>query len=220
LELEAFAQYRQRFWKTEPTALERRQKVAQVLDEARHVYLNRVSIKSVDHSDYPDQLIFKFNGKDVCQKFYANLVGMATAEGYKNKQWIDEANIFLKKKERGEKSHNGMKAGEGRRVKREHAYAYIMTLVDSQIVDKSAHQNYDNHLYLPYHTLTALFDEYVYLCRQQSNPSYAKRTTFALALKQVKVYKKQRDIQIRLSGGKGIYPFSICIHACYHILRC
>jgi hypothetical protein len=221
LEVEAVARYRRRFWETVPTAIQRRQKVAQVLDEARDTYLKRANIKSLDPSDNPDQLIFNFNGKDVCQKFYANLLGMATPEGYKSKQWVDETNIYLKKKERDAKSHhNGMKAGEGRRDKREHAYAYIMTLVDSQIVDKSAHQNYDNHLYLPYHTLTALFDEYVYLCRQQHIPSYAQRTTFALALKQVKFYKKQRDIHIRLSGGKGMYPVSACLHACYHLLRC
>jgi hypothetical protein len=86
LEVEAVARYRRRFWETVPTAIQRRQKVAQVLDEARDTYLKRANIKSLDPSDNPDQLIFNFNGKDVCQKFYANLLGMATPEGYKSKQ--------------------------------------------------------------------------------------------------------------------------------------
>jgi hypothetical protein len=168
----------------------------------------------------PTTPIFKFNDKDVCQNFYANF-GNGNCRRLQNKQWIDETNMYLKKKERVAKIHLfGMKAGEGRRVKREHTNAYIMSLVDRHIVDKSAHQNYDNHLYLSYHTLTTLFDEYVYLCRQQHIPSYAQRTTFGLALKQVKFYKKQRDIQMRLSDDKGMYPVSACLHACYHLLRC
>ena len=173
--------------------------------------MNKVATEAVHPEDYPDQLIFKVNDKEVCQRSFANMIGMATVEGFKNKLWVDEVSIFLNKKERHtDGKQNGKNGFESSRKKREHAYAYVLKLVNSQIVDKSAHKNYDNHLYLPYHTLTSLFDEYVYLCRREKLSSYAQRSTFAIALKQVKKDKKKDNISIRLSGGKGIYPIPAC----------
>jgi hypothetical protein len=90
------------------------------------------------------------------------------------------------------------------RAKREHAYAYILKTVESQTMDKSAHANYDNYLYLPYHTLSAFFDEYVYLSRRLKYIDYAQRSTFASAMEEVIKNKKRDNVHIRMSAGKGI----------------
>jgi hypothetical protein len=203
VDVEAFTDYRLKFWGDVPTARVRREKVAAALQEAQDNFLIEASLDSLDPDDYPDQLLFKFNGKEVCQKFFANLVNMAADDGFKNKQWVDEVNIFKGRKNPPNKQKKEAQSSGGARRKQEHAYAYILTTVDSQIMDKSAHANYDNHLYLPYHTLTALFDEYVYVCRQRKDASYAQKTTFAAAMSQVIKNKKRAGIAIRLSGGKG-----------------
>ena len=139
------------------------------------------------------------------------MVGMVSDDGFKNKLWKDEVKTFLNGNEKSQRLHGSKKSGESRRGKHEHAYAYILKLVDSQVMDKSAHANYDNHLYLPYHTLTALFDEYVYLCRQANQTSYARRSTFTDALAKVKKDKALIGVHIRMSGGKGIMWLPACI---------
>jgi hypothetical protein len=162
-------------------------------------------------------MIFEVNGKEVCSKYFANVVGMVDSNGYKNKQWVDETKIYLNlKPSKEEKDQKKRSANGSRREKREHAYAYILKVVDSQIMDKSAYANYENHLYLPYHTLTSFFDEYVYLCNQAKAPMYAQVSTFSLAMGQVKRDKKRKGISIRLSGAKGIFVLLLSLHDLYY----
>ena len=206
VDLDTFAEYRQRHWGNNPNAIERRLKVQNALTEARHNYLVLSSLESLESADYPDQFLFKIRGKAVCQKYYANVVGMTTPDGFKNKTWVEEVNIFMGRKDRKVNQKAPSTKGATLQAKREHAYAHIMTTVDSQVMDKSAHANYDKHLYLPYHTLTSFFDEYVYLCRRKGVLDHARRSTFATAMAQVVKDKKRIGVFIRMSGAKGIFP--------------
>jgi hypothetical protein len=205
VDIETFKAYRQEFWGDTPSASDRRVKVQNYLAQARSNYLTLASLDSLEPSDYPGQLLFKVNDKEVCHKYFANLVGMVTDQGFRNKQWLDEVKIFLGQKERS--STHGMQSikKEYRQAKCEHAYSYILKTVDSEVMDKSANANYDNHLYLPYHTLTSFFDEYVYLSRRMGSTDYAQRSTFFTAMEKVVKAKKRESVFIRLSGGKGIY---------------
>jgi hypothetical protein len=158
---------------------------------------------------YPNQFIFRVDGEEVCEKFYAYMLGMVTAEGFKNKTWIDEVSMFAKDDRRKQSKSTD---GQVTRQKRDDAYSHILTVVDSQIMDKSAYANYDNHLYLPYSTMTAFFDEYVYLRKHMEKSGYAQRSTFATAMSEVVKKKKREGISIRFSGAKGKGAGIACIH--------
>jgi hypothetical protein len=208
-----FSSQRQQFWSEVPTGQARRAHVIAALQTARNNYLIKASLDPLDPNMYPTQLLFKTDtGKEVCEKFYANLLGMSTAEGYKNKPWVDEVNAFVDTNY--EKKVNVAKTAETTKTKLEHAYAYILQVVDSQVMDKSAHANYDSHSYLPYQTVGALFDEYVYISRQLNTSDFAHRTTFDTAYKQLVKAKKRDGVHIRLSGGKGNAPVSIYLSLC------
>lgn len=206
-DIDTLGEYRIDFWEDVPTASERRAKVVDALTLARHQYLRKASLVAVNPEEYPDQLLFKANDKEVCEKFYANLLGMADDKGFKNKRWNDEVDVFVGRRE--PKQHTIKTNGMASASKREHAHAYILKTVESQIMDKSAHANYDNHLYLPYNTLTVFFDEYVYLCRHNNVMDQAQRSTFALAMKDVIKAKKRDGVAIRLSGGKGNFMLAL-----------
>jgi hypothetical protein len=209
IDIKEFSDYRAKFWKHSPNGLERRSKVVSALTAARHNYLLKASVDSLNPKDYPNQLLFRANGKEVCEKFFANLLGMVDDKGYKNKRWVEEVDIIMGRKEK--KARNGEESKKGKvKSKREHAYGHILGVVESQVMDKSAHANYDNHLYLPYSSLTVFFDEYVYLCKHKNMAEYAQKTTFALAMEDVIEDKKRNGISIRLSNGKGRGPVISC----------
>ena len=210
--VDAILKFRSSFWGTGAiTGSERRAKVAAALAEARAAYVLKTSIEPLNPDDYPDQLLFKADGKFVCQKHFANLVGMCDSKSFKNKLWVDEVKIFV----RGIVKHKFLKLqreqdrastkDKSAQCKLEHAYVHIKTVVESQMMDKSAHANYDNHLYLPYQTKQSFYDEYVYLCNRLCVPLYAKKTTFFSALKNVVIDKKRDGIHIRMSNSKGMY---------------
>jgi hypothetical protein len=167
-------------------------------------------VDSIDPAVYPNQFIFRVDGQEVCEKFYAQLLGMVTPEGFKSKTWIDEVAMF-DNDDRKKKSTST--DGQMNRQKRDDAFSHILTVVDSQIMDKSAHANYDNHLYLPYNTMTAFFDEYVYLRKHMEKGGYAQRSTFATAMSEVIKMKKRKGISIRFSGAKGKCAGIACDHA-------
>lgn len=110
-----------------------------------------------NQNDFKDQLCFKVGGKQVCEKAFANIIGMADANGFKNKVWNDVAKNFksssLTGQQCGTTKHTRTtksRIEDKESSKLEHAYAYILKVVDSMVMDKSAHANYGNHSYLPY----------------------------------------------------------------------
>lgn len=112
-------------------------------------------------TNFKNQLCFMVGEEQVCEKAFANTVGMTDAKGFKNDVWRNEAKTFHErsitgmcsaaKRSTGKRSTAG-KLSDTQSAKMEHAYAYIMKVVESMVMDKSAHANYDNHSYLPYHT--------------------------------------------------------------------
>ena len=195
--------FRESFWSDVPTSRERRARIAAAIVEARENYLLLASTQPLDPNDFPDQLLFRTeDGKRVCQKYFANLVGMGDLKSFKNKLWGDEVKKFVG----GIRENNTKKDKDtSQRCKREHAYAHIKKVVESQMMDMSAHVKFDNHYYLPYPTVTCFFDEYVYLSSSLGVPFYAKKTTFVTAFKQIVLDKKKRGIHIRMSSSKGMY---------------
>jgi hypothetical protein len=204
LTIDTIVSFRNSFWGGIPTAIERRKKTAAALVAAQTSYLRLASVEALDPKMYPDAMRFRANGKFVCQKYFANLVGMGDAKGFKNKVWVDEvkkcvAGHPLKLSKLTKKERDAVVQS-----KMEHAYAHIKRMVESQVMDMSAHVNFENHLYLPYRTVTCFFDEYVFLCTRMGMPLYAKKTTFDTAFKKVVNDKKRNGIHIRMSNSKGL----------------
>lgn len=243
--------WRTKFWGDCPTAKARRAKIRDALKEARRVYLSHSATEGVIHQKYfPGQFCFKVGGVQVCEKSFANIVGMADANGFKNKVWLSEVEHFQNEGLTGQrcttKTRTAKSCGvETEASKLEHAYAYILQVVDSMVMDKSAHANYDNHSYLPYqsgnnvfniyfdslicstsnfifqccynyyHAVVAFYDEYEYLMRLMKVPLYAKKTTFTTAYDKVKLDKAKQDIFIRLSNAKGKQGYYSMYHSLY-----
>ena len=205
LTVAAMQNFRTSFWGDFPNPRERRKKVAAAIATARENYLRLSSIEELNPKDYPSQLLFRSEGNFVCQKYFANLVGMTDKNtGFKNKVWVNEVDSFLNGKSSAQSRERSIK--DTMRCKRDHAYAHIKKIVESQMMDMSAHVNFDNHLYLPYQTMTCFFDEYVYLAEKLVVPLYAKRSTFATAFNDiVRDKKKNENISIRMSSGKGMH---------------
>ena len=171
-------EFRRNFWGDTPTAMERRAKVASALHKARGAYVLKSSLEPLIPEDYPDQLLFKAEGKHVCQKYFVNLVGMSDSKGYRNKVWLDEVKKFVSGAVCHKRDKKSSSLDVYAKCKREHAYAHIKTMVESQTMDMSANANYENHLYMPYQTKQAMYDEYVYLCNKLCVPFFAGKSTF------------------------------------------
>lgn len=146
---------RTKFWGDRPTRKERREKIKDALREARRKYLLNASLEGeVDQAQFPGQLCFVVGGVQVCEKAFANILGMADTNGFKNKAWVSEAKAFMESSLTGQCGTRSRKTigAEMESSRLEHAYAYILKVVESMVMDKSAHVNYDNHSYLPYHS--------------------------------------------------------------------
>lgn len=212
----AMSSFRSQFWGDVPTSKERRSKIAAAIATARENYLRLASVEALDPLDYHGQLLFRAGGKFVCQKYFANLLGMADSNAFKNKVWVNEVNKFVSGAQHTFSKHKRSDK-DSARCKRDHAYAHIKKTVESQMMDMSAHVNFDNHLYLPYATKTCFFDEYEYLAKRLVVPIYAKSSTFFTALEEVvRDKKKTENISIRMSTGKGIY----CNVLLYSVILC
>jgi hypothetical protein len=115
--------------------------------------------KMTTEKDFKDQLCFMVGGKQVCEKAFCNIIGMADpVKAFKNNVWVAEAKAFKERSITGlcstakstRTSQNLAKDTQSSKL--EHAYAYILQVAESMVMDKSAHANYDNHSYLPYHS--------------------------------------------------------------------
>lgn len=90
------------------------------------------------------------------------------------------------------------------RTKRDHAVNYIYDLAVSDVVDKSAYQNQDNSIYLPYRTVDYFYGEYLFYCDFNGIIERASSSTFRRAYQEaVALILKQEKLVLKLSGGKG-----------------
>ena len=90
--------FRESFWVGDATtAIEKRRSIFCALKTAQERYLCMASAEAVNPNDFSDELCFKVDGKIVCQKYFANLVGMADRNGFKNKLWLSEVSILKNK---------------------------------------------------------------------------------------------------------------------------
>lgn len=101
-------------------------------------------------------------------------------------------------------------------MKRIHAYNYIKTIAESDIVDRSAYQGHENDVYLPYRQVLSFFGEYEYYCIHYNVPKCerASESTFRRALSAVqRDMKRSKGVTVRLSGGKG----ESCLKDCSYV---
>lgn len=69
--------------------------------------------------------------------------------------------------------------------KKEHAYAYIKSVVESDMVDRSAYQGQDRSIYLPYRAVSFFYGEYQWLYKDRGVLDIAGESTFRKAMKEL-----------------------------------
>ena len=100
-----------------------------------------------------------------------------------------------------------------RREKRDHAYAYIKRIVDSELVDRSAYAGQDKTLILPYRRLRFFYGEYDFYCRTNHIPLRALENTFRRAFRELKEVYAKKIIPIKFSECRGIFMrYALYVH--------
>jgi hypothetical protein len=90
------AEMRHSFWHSNPNGGERRVKIQQHLAQASKEYSDRLLLNLIPVDQYKKPLCFIANGQVVCEKVYAQLLGMADSiQKGKLKTWMDEVDIHL-----------------------------------------------------------------------------------------------------------------------------
>ena len=92
--LRSLANLRQHFWYHVPSREERRTKIETILKKARVQYTERAFRKEIDPSQYPNCFCFDIDGQNICEKAYANALGLANDKGATSKVWKDEVKAF------------------------------------------------------------------------------------------------------------------------------
>ena len=94
LRFDAMVDCRTKFWNDTPTAKLRRQRIRNILREAREEFDTRCQEKTIDPSDFPNSFVFLLEGKIICEKAFVNLIGLANCDGEKTRPWINEVRNF------------------------------------------------------------------------------------------------------------------------------
>ena len=93
-----------------------------------------------------------------------------------------------------------------RKMKFDHAYAYVVKMARSDMVDFSALMGQSKSVYLPYKRKSYLYGEYEYSCifHGVEECEFAGETTFSRAFDAaVKSIFKSDGIRVKFNGGKG-----------------
>ena len=76
----------------------RREHIANELQRARHQYLDKLQRVGVaDKRKNDNNFTFIVNGKEVCEKAFVNVIGIADLNGHKSKMWNHEVIKFSDK---------------------------------------------------------------------------------------------------------------------------
>lgn len=94
ISLRSLANLRHHFWRQVPNREERRAKIENILKEARAQFTERAFRKEIDPSQYPNCFCFNIDGQNVCEKAYANALGLTNDKGATSKVWKDEVKVF------------------------------------------------------------------------------------------------------------------------------
>ena len=74
---------------------ERRAKISSILEKARQDFTERSYRKEIDPSKYPNCFCFSIDGVNICEKAYANALGLSNDKGAVSKVWKDEVRVFI-----------------------------------------------------------------------------------------------------------------------------
>jgi hypothetical protein len=94
--LHSVYEFRKQFWGDKPGPHERRALIQSELIKANKEYLKRLYSGDIIIEKNKDvrPFIFLVGEKEVCEKAFVNLLGIANFQGYKTKVWNDEVDIF------------------------------------------------------------------------------------------------------------------------------
>ena len=214
-------QFRSKFWENEPTPSQRRKLMMDEVRNARTRYLEKVANEVVDPKQYPKQLIFCADGVELCEQAFVNMLSVCTVDGYRSKTWISIVDEVVN----GKSAHKCNKfkkkkyAKDIKMFKRDHAYSYQKSVVESEVMDRSAFADHSNHYYLPYATERAFYGEYAHWCKAMNIVERAQEATFKRAFKMLIEDKAKDGIYLRLSGGKGSFDKCDICHNADQLLR-
>ena len=170
--------------------------------KAREQYIKRLEScgASESSSQSSENLLFLIDGDEVCEKFFATMIGVVTATGFKSKVWLNErAKLFGNVEPVIEKDEMDL----NRRAKRDHAYAYIKRVVDSEINDRSAFKGQENSICLPYRRLHFFYGEYDFYCEFNKLKERGRESTFKRAFNELKKTYEKEGRKVKFNSGKG-----------------
>lgn len=247
MQFDVLLKHRESFWgdiaSKAPNAKTRRQRIAKEIDVARNQYVERIERGGLFASDKPrDNLLFKVDGEEVCEKAFVTILGLADSNGQKSKMWTHEAEKYFGKTcfimryicfsieliimvcmcfagDAEDTYEENMSVS--RRAKRDHAYSYITDVVQSGVADRSAFEKQENSVYLPYRRLRFFYGEYDFMCEQKCIPIRATESTFRRAFQELRGKYEDEGIKIKFNSGKGklLYLICTCLLACVAV-RC
>ena len=96
--VKTLAEMRKTFWGKIPNREQRRVKIENILKRARQDFLRRCGNNEIDPTLHPNQLCFVIDGNIVCEKAYANAIGLADGRGMPTKTWKDELKLLTGKR--------------------------------------------------------------------------------------------------------------------------
>lgn len=82
------------FWSKIPNREVRRAKIETIIQHAGQAFKEKCIRKEIDPSDFPKGLCFDVDGVSVCEKAFANALGVADDKGAVSKVWRDEVRAF------------------------------------------------------------------------------------------------------------------------------
>jgi hypothetical protein len=87
--------FRERFWGDNPKPSTRREKIRRELSLANIEYTERLRYQLEVKSQYKKPFVFHVDGKEVCEKAFVNILGIADFNGQKTRLWNGEVSSFL-----------------------------------------------------------------------------------------------------------------------------
>ena len=205
--------YREDFWTDCPSGLNRRLRMREIIKEAGQAYHR---IRHEEQSKYKNRLVFFISGHEVCERAYLTLLNLLENDGRKLQMWNEEVDKYL----RGDTSDSNKRKQKKTLCRAKNsgavlfnALAYIESVVESPVMDRSAFQSQENSIYLPYREVRFFFGEYKYYCKENGKEP-GSESTFRRAWAILVAKKKKIGVAVKLSTGKGSHAkCEICHNA-------
>ena len=86
--------YREKIWMSRPKPEARRKLIQNELKTAHQEFLMRLNSGGIKGSEYSEPFYFKINSKEVCEKAFTNVLGLADKAGNIFIPWKEESAIF------------------------------------------------------------------------------------------------------------------------------